>query len=386
MASMEIGRRIIFLVILALVPNCLVSQSLVQNPSFEALHSSFIYLGGIKPVNDWFSPNSGTPDVFRPKSKSFFNNKVNRFGNQIPQDGVAYTNVIFDCGAGYEYVCNTLTQNLISNHIYCISFYLSLMDKSHFIMNGVGADLSIVKPHVNRKEHDWTSGIGLYKYEYYKGQNVVLLDTLISDKENWVYCTLIYRAKGGEKYLTIGNFIPYEHASFYNVQYMRTLKSATFGYSGYYIDNVSLVEISDSSECPCYKVKPVNKPAFSWNEDSVRAGKSIILKDVLFETGSSTLLDVSFPELDKAAAFMLDHPNYSAEIQGHTDNVGDSVSNMRLSESRAQSVVDYIASLGIDRSKLVAKGFGSTEPIVPNDNDENRKMNRRVAIVFILRH
>ncbi|MGD9493035.1 MAG: OmpA family protein [Bacteroidales bacterium] len=328
-------------------------------------------------------PNHGTPDVFTPENHTFFNNNQNKFGIQRPQEGQAYSNIIFESGLGYEYVSVVLTNSLETDSDYCISFYLSLMDKSRFIMNGIGIDLSTVKPNVNRKEHDWNGDIALYKYEYYKGQNVVLLDTLINDKENWVYCSLIYRAKGGEKYLTIGNFVPYEHASFYNVQYLRKMKSVTFGYCGYYIDNVSMVEISDSNQCPCYKVAKHNEIAQLNRLDSVKHGIAIVLSNVLFETSSSTLLLESFPSLNEVVAYMNENPDVSIEIRGHTDNQGDSTMNLDLSRSRATSVAYYIRDKGIDDTRLSAVGFGDTQPIADNNTEEGRQKNRRVEIVII---
>jgi outer membrane protein OmpA-like peptidoglycan-associated protein len=374
---------IILLFILSLFSASIIAQNLVPNGSFEDYKKPIIYIGGIKPVKKWFVPNKGTPDVFRPTSHSFFGNNYNKFGNQSPKDGNAYLGIGFECGIGYEYISVSLIDELKENSIYFVSFYLSFMDKSHFLMSGIGIDLSDKEPHVRKKDHDWNSDIGLYKYKYYKGQNVVLLDTLINDKENWTYCSLIYRAKGGEKYLTIGNFIPYEHAEFYNIKYLRQLKFVNFGYYGYYIDNVSLVEIADSSECPCYTApKGHTEIAAIGNIDSIMVGERIILKNVQFETGSAELKEASFAELNKAISFMMENPVLNAEINGHTDNIGDSLANITLSKARAESVADYLFENGISESRLSSTGFGSSRPLVPNNSNENRAKNRRVEIIF----
>lgn len=362
------------------------SQNLVPNSSFEDYtNKRLYYFGGIKAMCNWFVPNNGTPDIFTINNKKYFSALQNRFGEEAPLFGNTFSNVGFETGFGYEYLSVQLLCPLGKDNVYCISFYLSIMDKSHFLMNGFGIDMSTVKPHVNRKEHDWNGDLALYKYEYYKGQNVVQLDTLINDKENWVYCSLIYRAKGGEKYLTIGNFVPYEHASFYNVQYLRKMKSVTFGYCGYYIDNVSMVEISDSSQCPCYKQKlSANNHATSiLPYDSLPTGTPIALNNVLFETGSSNLLLESFPSLNEVVVYMNENPDVSIEIRGHTDNQGDSAMNLDLSRSRATSVAYYIRDKGIDNTRLSAVGFGDTLPIADNNTEEGRQKNRRVEIVII---
>lgn len=67
-------------------------------------------------------------------------------------------------------------------------------------------------------------------------------------------------------------------------------------------------------------------------------------------------------------------------ITGHTDDSGSDEFNVRLSGLRAKSVQDYLVSLGMDASKLQTKGLGSSEPLVPNDSEANRELNRRIEI------
>jgi OOP family OmpA-OmpF porin len=68
----------------------------------------------------------------------------------------------------------------------------------------------------------------------------------------------------------------------------------------------------------------------------------------------------------------------SFRIEGHTDNVGAAAFNQTLSQQRAETVVAYLKDQGIDASRLVAKGFGDTKPLVPNDSPKNMAKNRRV--------
>jgi outer membrane protein OmpA-like peptidoglycan-associated protein len=67
-------------------------------------------------------------------------------------------------------------------------------------------------------------------------------------------------------------------------------------------------------------------------------------------------------------------------IEGHTDEVGSDESNMVLSQSRADSVMNYMVAQGIDKYRLAAKGYGETKPIAPNDTDAGRAQNRRVQL------
>ena len=74
---------------------------------------------------------------------------------------------------------------------------------------------------------------------------------------------------------------------------------------------------------------------------------------------------------------MIENPDLKIEIGGHTDNTGTSEYNIKLSEARAKSVYDFLVKYGIDIHRLSYKGYGETKPIVENDSEENRAVNRR---------
>jgi len=109
----------------------------------------------------------------------------------------------------------------------------------------------------------------------------------------------------------------------------------------------------------------------------------VVLKNVFFETAKFDLRPESKAELGKLIAFMNNNPNIKIEISGHTDNVGDKKMNQTLSENRAKSVYNYLVANGIDASRLTYKGYGDTQPVVPNDTPENRQINRRTEFKII---
>jgi outer membrane protein OmpA-like peptidoglycan-associated protein len=76
--------------------------------------------------------------------------------------------------------------------------------------------------------------------------------------------------------------------------------------------------------------------------------------------------------------FLKKNPQYSVEVQGHTDNTGPKAWNDTLSQMRADSVRDFLIAGGIPADRLTAKGFGWAEPIASNDTAEGRQQNRRV--------
>ncbi len=102
-----------------------------------------------------------------------------------------------------------------------------------------------------------------------------------------------------------------------------------------------------------------------------------------FETGKATIKKDSFKVLDNAYAVLAKFPEVRMEVQGHTDNVGDDAKNLKLSQERAQAVVDYFLKKGVAADRLVAKGYGETAPVAPNDTKANQALNRRVEFKLI---
>ena len=116
---------------------------------------------------------------------------------------------------------------------------------------------------------------------------------------------------------------------------------------------------------------------------AIGAGVQISLNSaVLFDTGKSTLKPAAKEELNRAAEQIKDHPGARVVIEGHTDNVGSSASNLKLSGDRASAVRDYLASVvpGVD---FRTAGYGETRPVASNNDEEGRQKNRRVDIVII---
>ena len=106
-----------------------------------------------------------------------------------------------------------------------------------------------------------------------------------------------------------------------------------------------------------------------------------ILEKVYFKTGSAKLQRRSFALLDNVAAVMNAHPEIKkVRVEGHTDATGSLKFNMRLSKARANTVVRYLVGRGkVDKSRLVAEGFGPTRPLIPDEKtNEERAQNRRV--------
>jgi len=110
----------------------------------------------------------------------------------------------------------------------------------------------------------------------------------------------------------------------------------------------------------------------------IEIGESIQLKNVFFVQSKALLLRESYPELDRLVRIMKDNRTIEIELEGHTDGRGDPRANIVLSEERVEAVKQYLVSKGISEKRIVGKGYGGARPMVANDTEENRQLNRRV--------
>jgi OOP family OmpA-OmpF porin len=106
-----------------------------------------------------------------------------------------------------------------------------------------------------------------------------------------------------------------------------------------------------------------------------------ITQQIHFEYNKAKIRPESFPVLDAVVSVLQKTTAISIEVQGHTDNRGGTTYNQRLSEQRAASVRQYLVSRGVESGRLSSHGYGFERPLVPNDSDQNRALNRRVQFV-----
>lgn len=113
-----------------------------------------------------------------------------------------------------------------------------------------------------------------------------------------------------------------------------------------------------------------------------KVDEKFVVENVYFDYDKAEVKSESYPALDEIVRMLNANPNMKIELSAHTDSKGSDEYNQRLSEARAQSVVDYLVSKGISKERLVAKGYGESQPVAPNmingqDNPEGRQKNRR---------
>jgi len=154
----------------------------------------------------------------------------------------------------------------------------------------------------------------------------------------------------------------------FNSDYIMTVKKAGHVYESKYI-----AKVDSMFKLPA-KVDIEMKP--------IELNKSYRINDIYFPFNSFDLTNESKVVLDQLIDFLHENQSISIEIQGHTDNIGTDASNLKLSESRAQSVYNYLVEKDVSATRLSYKGFGKSVPVAGNDTGEGRAKNRRTVFVI----
>lgn len=372
---------------------CVFSQNenLIPNYSFEE-YNNCPGDGGLKSLvsnladcKNWINPTGASPDYFNScATQAYYSVPKHYDGNQYPYSGNAYVGIGFFIATGhYEYIQIKLKNNLLKDRMYCFSVHVNLDDNEEYCTNQIHYVLTKKRTSSKKKK--------ILKADTFKK---LIYSDFIQDKNNWLCLSSKYIAKGDENYLTIGLFdenVPFKYIG----KNKNKSKNKVFKeqiYQIYFlIDDVSLVEIKDSSECKCLESIIIKNDSVKVKLDTVKSvskydkalTSSIILKDINFETDKSDLLQSSYKELDELVYYLKQNPSFKIEINGYTDNTGKANDNLKLSEERAKTVVNYLIQNGIEEKRTSYKGYGSENPILPNDTEIDKAKNRRVEFKLI---
>jgi len=138
-----------------------------------------------------------------------------------------------------------------------------------------------------------------------------------------------------------------------------------------------------NDKCPDQFGAPPDGCPRKYSLVEVKRGKIEIKQQVHFATAKYRVLKDSFPLLNQVVEVLNDYPKIRVSIEGHTDWVGGEAANLKLSQRRAEAVLDYLVSKGISPERLEAVGFGPTKPIASNKTASGRARNRRTEFRII---
>ncbi|MGK0176047.1 MAG: outer membrane protein OmpA-like peptidoglycan-associated protein [Ulvibacter sp.] len=175
----------------------------------------------------------------------------------------------------------------------------------------------------------------------------------------------------------------------------REIKRATIQFTGFEFswENIK-IELIAGNKSIGHSDDRINKPPtasyirYDDFETKIRnnenlVGKKIILENIYFTSGNDEILSTSYSQLDRLVNVMANNTNLKVEVSGHTDNVGEDIPNMLLSQKRADSIRYYLIGKSIDPSRITSLGKGARQAIADNNSDGGRQQNRRVEIQIV---
>ena len=361
--------RTLFFILIGIIPIQLFSQNLVLNPGFEDFtkcpHGHAIY-GEVLSTLYWFSPNIGTPDYFNVCSKSESNPGINWAGRCDDYSGNGYVGIIaFMRYKNYrEYLGAELLHPLDSGVKYSMQFSFRLSSYSKISSGRIGLALSDKRLNIrNDKSIELDEAI------------LAMPDSgIVQQTGLWQTANGEYVAKGGERFIYIGNFSTQQETPFYKIQFGGNHEPMLSTASYFYIDDVVVQrQVIFEPDIPVALI-----PDNPFEQDSL-----IVLKNVQFAYNSDLLNNISQSELNKLLQFLLKHSQSKIEILGHTDDQGSADYNNQLSLRRAKSVTSYLQENGIEKFRMQAFGFGKTMPLIDSKDEFARGINRRVEVKLI---
>ena len=348
----------------------LFSQNLIKNPSFESFSDCPKALGNFnEDVDFWSTPTGGSTDYFHACSEAMGTPK--NFNGEQPADfGKGYAGLYFYAPNDYrEYLQAELSEPLIKDKKYRISFYVSLAERSDFAVKEFGILFSKDKIEIPVKKE--LSKKHLYKETTNKYTFMeVGYSNFYSDTKDWIQVYTNFTAKGTERFMTLGNFKSNARTRLFKTK--RTAKQGAY----YYIDMV-MVETLDDIKANA-NITMANKRS----DGSFELDKTHVFENLLFEFDKSSLQVPAKKEMLALYEYLSKEPTLKIAIDGHTDTIGSDRYNLWLSKRRAEAVAQHLMKLGLGKDRILWKGHGGSIPIATNDNENGRQKNRRVEFVI----
>ena len=368
------------------------SSNLVFNPSFEEYREcprKIDALGTLTIVDAWFQPTAGSADYYNVCGSRDCGVPKNKLGIQDAHFGNGFCGIYCSKTDYREYLQTQLKEPLRAGELYRVSFYVSLSEYSSGAVATIGALFTedrvgdtVRSVLMNKEVRHLAPNISQTVASYFEPQVVNDYDRVLTDTKAWMQVSGVFTAKGGERFMTIGNFYPASQSNVTDLDSLTYLLPGAY----YYVDDVSVVCLGCKDEketADSVAIDSVAVVADAKFSDSLQVGSTFVLHNIFFDYDKSVLLQQSYYELQQLLALLKSHPTMRIEVRGHTDGHGSLDYNQRLSENRAKAVVDYLVSKGVDPKRLHYKGFGKTQPIDTNATEEGRARNRRVEFVVL---
>lgn len=358
--------------------------NLVPNPGFDIIKGKVREKGQIEIATGWSAGTLDNPDLFSKTSKiPDFSVPANSYGSEESNEGANYAGIVAQSlknSIPRTYLQAELTQALEAEKMYCVQFYVSLADLAKFACNDLGAHLSATR----------ITSVEILKYAV-KPQVLNPKNRVFINQDMWEPICATYQAKGSEKFITIGNFEKGTDAELKKMKRPRGFTRPQVNTAYYYIENVSVTPLDEVEHCYCEKEEKkevmnivYTKSVSSVEKDTRESYLEIEHKKVFFDFKSAGISIETGKTLSEVAKLMAENPGVKLEILGHTENQEQANKELAtLSEDRAKNVFYYLASKGVNESRMSFKGMGNKFPMSKDASTVGRTQNRRVEFKIV---
>ena len=348
-------------------------DNLVSNGSFEERSwcPGDFTQSELKTIVGWEQANAGTPDHFDVCSaggKAGIPDNV--FGNQHALDGNAYAGIVLYSRSKphyREYLQTRLKRPLMKEEWVCAEWWVCAADNGKIITDGVGMYFTEKAPKA--------IGEGTLR----GAQQVANPELhLLSDRWSWTRLSDVFQADGGEAFVTLGNFV---NPDVLHVMERNDAPAEASNWAYVYVDDVRVRSVQSPEDCSCLNQKieatVTDPPWQTYQRQHIRWDA------VLFDFDESEINDAALGALELLANEMRINRYLVVEVNGHADFIGSDAYNLRLSEQRAEAVMQVLREKGVDPNRLKLAWHGSRIPSGDNTTSEGRQQNRRVEFELL---
>jgi outer membrane protein OmpA-like peptidoglycan-associated protein len=363
-------------------------DNLVPNWSFETIieDEDLRRYDEFNLAEGWYDPTSALAELFSSQTRSrYVKAPDNMFGTEMPFDGENYAGIHAFSARSREprtYIGVELKKKMDENALYCIKFRASLAERSLYSANNLGVVLS--SKEVSKKGET----------------SIDRDDVILSDKNEivtisegwWEFCKR-FNAKGGERYLAIGNFSSDEKTAYETMEVSSEYEDGSEPAAYYYIDAVEVRKIEASENCGCSNTKiPESKIIFSASvqiADDMPMGEKVEAIDAYFYQYKDELVSSTKRTTDQIIEMMKANPAMRVEVIGHSDKeevelAKSEMSLKNLAENRAKNTREYMADQGVDRGRILTKSMDDKQPVSTMTTPLSLAKNRRVEFRIVL--
>jgi len=367
-------------------------QNLVPNGSFESVGKKPKKLGSIESATGWVSPTGVRADLFTGSKVVDIAVPKNVYGKESPKDGGNYAGIVgFSYGNKLprSYVMAKLDAPLKKGMRYCVKFNVSLAEASKYASNNIGAKLS-------KKPFGTDSKVSIIDKPtllHFNNDHKIM-----SARYGWTEVCGLVEAKGGEKYITLGNFLSNEDAKSTRMKKDPKVKVTQTIAAYYYLDDVSVVLLGEDESCDCEAddgsdeySSTIYLRAFKIDEDMTPTDK-IEIQQIYFAFGKRKIPAEGEASLELIAEELKANPELKLQVNGHSNAMEDSVGVENdlyadMDNKRIGIVMKYLMDKGIEESRMIISRKGST---VPNDesddmDDEDLRLAKNRRVTFKVR-